>query len=59
VHHRPLDAAEMVEEPADVDLVLRVLAEHVGGRAVEERPDRLADAVEVVVVAVIGVGVVR
>ena len=59
VHHLALDAAEVVEQPLRVGLVLGVLAEHVRRRVVEQRPDRLADPVEVVVVAVVGVRVVR
>jgi hypothetical protein len=58
VHHLPVDTAEVVEQPLHVGLVLGVLAEDVGRRVVEERLDRLADQVEVVVVAVVGVGVV-
>ena len=58
VHHLLLDAAEVVEQPRDVGLVLGVLAEDVGRRVVEQRLHRLHDPVEVVVVAVVGVGVV-
>ncbi len=59
VHGRPVDAAEVVEQPLHVDGVLRVLAPEVGRRVVEERPDRLAGLVEVAVVALVGVGVAR
>ena len=59
MHHLPLDATEVVEQPLDVGLVLGVLAEDVRRRVVEQRLDRLAHPVEVVVVAVVGVGVVR
>ena len=58
VHHLLLDAAEVVEQPVDVGLVLGVLAEDVRRRVVEQRLHGLADPVEVVVVAVVGVGVV-
>ena len=58
MHDLALDAAEVVEQPPDVGLVLGVLAEDVGRSVVEQRLDRLADPVEVVVVAVVGVGVV-
>ena len=59
MHHLLLDAAEVVEQPLHVDGVLGVLAEDVGRRVVEQRPHRLADPVEVVVVALVGVGVAR
>ncbi len=59
VHHLLLDAAEVVEQPGDVGLVLGVLAEDVRRRVVEQRLHGLARPVEVVVVAVVGVGVVR
>jgi hypothetical protein len=58
VHDLLLHGPEVVEQPRDVGLVLGVLAEHVGRRVVEERLDRLHDPVEVVVVALVGVGVV-
>jgi hypothetical protein len=58
VHDLALDAAEVVEQPGHVGLVLGVLAEDVRRRVVEQRLDRLDDPVEVVVVAVVGVGVV-
>jgi len=58
VHHLLFDATEVVEQPGDAGLVLGVLAERVRRGVVEQRLDRLYDAVEVVVVAVVGVGVV-
>ena len=51
-------AAQVLEHPADVGLVLGVAAEDVGRRVVEQRPHRLDDPVEVEVVAHVGVGVV-
>ena len=59
MHDLLLDPAEVVEQPLDVGLVLGVLAEDVGRRVVEERLDGLDHAVHVVVVALVGVGVVR
>ena len=58
VDRLPVHAAQVLEHPGDVGLVLRVGAEDVGRRVVEQRPHRLDDPVEVVVVALVGVGVV-
>jgi hypothetical protein len=61
--HRVVDrlaihAAEVLEQPGHVGLVLGVAAEDVGRRVVEQRPHGLDDPVEVVVVARVGIGVV-
>jgi hypothetical protein len=59
VHRLAVDATEVVHQPLHVDGVLGVAAEDVRRRVVEQRADRLAHAVEVVVVALVGVGVAR
>ncbi len=59
VHDLLLGAAQVTGQPGQVVEVLRGLAEDVRRHPVEQRLDQLADPLDVVLVAVHGVGVVR